>query len=49
MIVVVILAVYFLIRGAWWVSAILVLAEIMLEGGFHAARRYKQRAATHAG
>jgi hypothetical protein len=36
---VVALAVYFLIRGAWWVSALLILLEIFFEAGLRARKR----------
>jgi heme O synthase-like polyprenyltransferase len=47
-VLVVILAVYFLMRGAWWVSASLMLADIIFEG-FYTTKRRKQRAPNEDG
>jgi len=33
------LALYFMVRGAWWISAILIVLEIVFEGGYMQKKR----------
>jgi len=39
MALVLVLALYFMVRGAWWISAILIILEMVFEGGYMARKR----------